>query len=134
MTRREFIAGAAATGAVAKTWGTDMRSVARGAIGLMPVKALWGDEGMDVDGVGLPDWAVAEIRDGLVRYRAWKGTDSTVAFPLLTDIHSHIPGTAVFSPAKSMMIDLVAVKPEKRIVHVFRIGLGGPESELEYTY
>jgi hypothetical protein len=33
-----------------------------------------------------------------------------------------------------MMIDLVAVKPEKRVVHVFRFGYGGPESELEYKY
>lgn len=43
-------------------------------------------------------------------------------------------GRAIFSPAKSMMLDLVAVKPEKRQVHVFRIGFGGPESELEYVY
>lgn len=68
------------------------RSVALGAIGLVPMKALWGDEGLEVDGIALPDWAIAEIREGIARYRAWKGTDSTVAFPLLTDIHSHLPG------------------------------------------
>lgn len=47
-----------------------------------------------VDGAALPAWAVKTIGDGLARYRAWKGTDMTVAFPLVTDIHSHAPGLA----------------------------------------
>ena len=42
-----------------------------------------------VDGIPLPEWAVAAIREGTARYRAWKGADETVAFPLITDIHSH---------------------------------------------
>ena len=45
----------------------------------------------EVAGVELPDWAVKTIADGLGRYRAWKGTDLTVAFPLVTDLHSHNP-------------------------------------------
>ena len=39
-----------------------------------------------------------------------------------------------FNRARDMMIDLVAVKPAKRAVHVFRFGCGGPKSELAFTY
>lgn len=51
-----------------------------------------------VDGIPLPDWAVATIRAGAARYRAWRGNDETVAFPLITDIHSHAPGLASDPP------------------------------------
>ena len=43
-------------------------------------------------------------------------------------------GKVVFSPDRAMMIDLVAVKPLAREVHVFRFGCGGPKSELGYVY
>ena len=43
-------------------------------------------------------------------------------------------GKSVYDRSQSMMIDLVAVKPEKRQVHVFRFGFGGADSELEYVY
>ena len=52
-----------------------------------------------VDGIPLPEWAVATIREGAARYREWKGTDETVAFPLITDIHSHAPGFNATSPS-----------------------------------
>ena len=39
-----------------------------------------------------------------------------------------------FNRSRDMMIDLVSVKPSKRVVHVFRFGCGGPKSELEFTY
>lgn len=39
-----------------------------------------------------------------------------------------------FNRVTDMMIDLVAVKPTRRLVHIFRFGCGGPKSELEYTY
>ena len=39
-----------------------------------------------------------------------------------------------FNRSRDMMIDLVAVKPAKRAVHVFRFGCGGPKSELAFTY
>lgn len=38
----------------------------------------------------LPDWAERIIREGAERYLAWKGSDETIAFPLITDIHSHV--------------------------------------------
>ena len=40
----------------------------------------------------------------------------------------------VFERSSDMMIDLVAVKPAIRRVHVFRFGRGGDESELDYAY
>jgi len=79
MNRREFIGGAVAA-SVVSTWSG--RAAAADAAKPWTV----------VDGVTLPDWAVREIDDGLARYRAWKGTDLTVAFPLVTDVHSHSPG------------------------------------------
>ena len=51
-----------------------------------------------VDGIPLPEWAVAAIREGTARYRAWKGADETVAFPIITDIHSHAPGFNAEAP------------------------------------
>ena len=45
-----------------------------------------------------------------------------------------VTGEFIFDRRKAMMVDLVAVKPLKREVHVFRFGFGGPESELEYGY
>ena len=43
-------------------------------------------------------------------------------------------GARIFSCDRSMMIDLLAVKPAKRLVHVFRFGTGGERSELEFAY
>jgi len=66
------------------------------------------DSGWTVDGIQLPDWAVKAIRDGVSRYEAWKGNDEVVAFPLITDIHSHTPGFNIRMPnwndAKSHVI------------------------------
>lgn len=73
ISRRAFIGSAAATAATA---GLRAASV----------------PALTVDGVQLPPWAVKTIREGAARYRAWKGKDETVAFPLITDIHSHAPG------------------------------------------
>ena len=56
------------------------------------------DPAWAVDGIPLPGWAVAAIQDGTARYRAWKGADETVAFPLITDIHSHAPGFNAAAP------------------------------------
>lgn len=38
-----------------------------------------------------PDWAKREIAATLARYRAWRGRDVTLAFPIVTDIHSRTP-------------------------------------------
>ena len=62
---------------------------------------------MTVNGVELPDWAVRQIEDGLARYRVWKGSDVTVAFQLITDMHSHAPGLGPqpnWSDAKSHVL------------------------------
>lgn len=40
------------------------------------------------DSVKIPEWAGREIAATLARYRAWKGGDVTVAFPIITDVHS----------------------------------------------
>ncbi len=39
---------------------------------------------------GLPAWANAQIDEAVARYKAWKGTDTTIAFTFITDIHSHL--------------------------------------------
>ena len=70
------------------------RSAGLGLFGLLSAKTLWGDGEMEVCGVRLPEWAVCEIRDGVARYRVWKGADEAVAFPLMTDIHSHLGATS----------------------------------------
>ena len=91
------------------------RSAGFGLLGLLPGKTLWGDAGMLVEGIGLPDWAVDEIRDGVARYRAWKGADMTVAFPLVTDIHSHVAATPSgrdWSDAKSHVLFQRAIARE----------------------
>lgn len=127
MTRRQFISGSLASAAL----------LARG------------DVTASVDGFAFPDWAVRQIDDGVRRYFDWKGADETVAFPLITDVHSKVfglpdpndwrdpkrcHGANGVPPKDTMMLDLVAVKPAKRQVHVFRFGWGGPESEREYAY
>lgn len=43
-------------------------------------------------------------------------------------------GARIFSCDKSMMIDLLAVKPSRRIAHIFRFGTGGEQSELDFAY
>ena len=40
------------------------------------------------DLVMVPAWAKREIATTLARYWAWKGEDETVAFPIVTDVHS----------------------------------------------
>ncbi|MGN0852980.1 MAG: metallophosphoesterase family protein [Kiritimatiellia bacterium] len=71
MTRREFCRGSA------------------GAAAGWAAARAWAGGGLPVDGVPLPAWAEKTIREGVARYRAWKGADEAVAFPLITDIHSH---------------------------------------------
>ena len=75
--RREFIGGAAAFAALAVNGKA-----------LAAERRPWAT----VDGIPLPDWAVAQIEEGISRYRAWRGADLTVSVPLVTDIHSHRPG------------------------------------------
>lgn len=35
-----------------------------------------------------PEWANKRIESALKRFRAWKGKDETVVFPMITDVHS----------------------------------------------
>lgn len=79
VSRRGFIGAAVASAAVA---GLHADS-----------RASW-----TVDGIPLPDWAADRIRSGVARYNAWRGKDETVAFPLITDVHSHEPGFAENPP------------------------------------
>lgn len=44
---------------------------------------------MKLDGVVFPEWASREIDDGMYRFRAWKGSDDVLSFPIVTDTHSH---------------------------------------------
>ena len=44
------------------------------------------------------------------------------------------PKNGGYLPKDTILLDLVAIKPTKRQVHVFRCGLGGLASDLEYTY
>lgn len=76
-TRREFLSSAACTAAMAGVGS------AMGAAEDLTALSTF------------PDWAVKRIEDGLRRYRAWKGADLTVAFPLVTDLHSHGVGFEV---------------------------------------
>lgn len=76
MNRREFCGGVAAFA----------------TLGGKSVAAEGQEDWATVDGMALPDWAIRQIEDGLRRYLNWKGGDQTVAFPLITDIHSHEPG------------------------------------------
>ena len=70
------------------------------AVASAAVAGLHADSGSSwtVDGIPLPDWAADRIRSGVARYNAWRGTDETVAFPLITDVHSHEPGFAENPP------------------------------------
>ena len=55
------------------------------------------------DKVAIPDWAKREIDTTLARYRAWKGKDGTVTFPIITDVHSKtvdLPKDYSFSDSK----------------------------------
>lgn len=91
MNRREFCGGVAAFASLVG------KSIAAGR------QENWAI----VDGTTLPDWAVRQIEDGLARYRAWKGAEVTVAFPLITDMHSHAPGLGMqpnWSDAKSHIL------------------------------
>lgn len=73
LSRREFVRGSASTAALLATHGV-----------------LAEEGGMSVDGIPFPEWAVKEIEEALARYRAWKGEDLTVAFPVITDTHSNL--------------------------------------------
>lgn len=66
------------------------RNAACAAMGLATARA-WSAEGkgLSVGDIALPDWAEKTIREGAARYAAWKGSDEVVAFPLITDVHSH---------------------------------------------
>ena len=46
----------------------------------------------------------------------------------------HDPKNGGYLPKDTILLDLVAIKPAKRQVHVFRCGLGGPACDLEYAY
>ncbi|MDO4574157.1 MAG: hypothetical protein Q4D98_02965 [Planctomycetia bacterium] len=39
-----------------------------------------------------------------------------------------------FNRSRTMLVDVVAIKPEKRQVKIFRIGAGGKDRDREYTY
>ena len=69
MNRREFIGGAVATVA---------SSLVHGAA----------ESPVTVSGKSLPSWALEQIAEGLARFRAWKGDDEVVSFPMTTDCHS----------------------------------------------
>jgi len=94
------------------------RTFVRGGLGLAAATVLPRcgiAAGLEVSGIALPDWAVREIGDGLSRYRAWKGSDMTVAFPIMTDIHSHVPGSSSgrnWSDAKSHVLFQRAIARE----------------------
>ena len=40
----------------------------------------------------IPAWAEQEIAAAVARYNAWKGADTTVAFTVITDVHSRLVG------------------------------------------
>lgn len=43
---------------------------------------------MTVSGKHLPSWAFEQIAEGLERFRAWKGRDEVISFPMTTNCHS----------------------------------------------
>lgn len=47
------------------------------------------DYGTEAPGYAIPDFAVPQITEAYRRYKEWKGDDSTVTFPIFTDIHAH---------------------------------------------
>ena len=70
-----------------------------GAAAVLPTVAeaktpVFAEKEMSVDGIALPEWAVARINDGMNRFLAWKGGDAVVAFPVMADSHSSTPGLA----------------------------------------
>lgn len=75
-----------AGGALAAAWPPGARAAARPAPP-SPESAAWAAR-------PLPPDAEAEIRVALARYRAWKGTDETVVFPIATDLHDGAPDIA----------------------------------------
>jgi hypothetical protein len=50
----------------------------------------------------IPDWASAQIETTLARFKAWKGNDEVVVFPMIADLHSetHRNATINGSPEK----------------------------------
>lgn len=42
----------------------------------------------DVQKIPLPSWVEPKIQETFTRFKAWKGQDETVVFPIVTDIHS----------------------------------------------
>ena len=39
-----------------------------------------------------------------------------------------------FSTSRTMLVDLVALKPEKRVMRLFRLGAGGEKMDREFTW
>ena len=70
----------------------ERRDFMKGAVAAAAVSALpklqAAEEKLSVDGHAFPDWVAKPILEGVARYRAWKGDDETVAFPIMTDCHS----------------------------------------------
>ena len=80
MDRREFIKTCAAGAAVATAlplMAQDAKPQPPDYKQFLPIRSR----------VTFPDWAKTEIATTLARYKAWKGDDMTVAFPLVTDVH-----------------------------------------------
>lgn len=71
MKRRDFLKGTAATAATAVFRGFGAEA-----------------EALSVDGHVFPEWVAKPILECVARYWEWKGTDETVAFPIMTDCHS----------------------------------------------
>lgn len=69
MNRRQFLGGMAAASVVTPFSGFAASDVR-------------------VAGKRLPDWALRQIDEGLARFRAWRGDDTVVSFPMTTDCHS----------------------------------------------
>lgn len=70
MNRKEFIEGAVS------------------AIVTFPSIGAIAGAGDVVSGKRLPTWALEQIAEGVARFRAWKGMDDVVSFPVMTDCHS----------------------------------------------
>ena len=45
---------------------------------------------MSLPAGAIPAWAEQEIAAAVARYNAWKGADTTVAFTVITDVHSRL--------------------------------------------
>jgi hypothetical protein len=97
MNRREFITTCAAVAAIAATSLPLMAEDAKPPLPdyrkFLPLRSR----------VTIPEWAKNEIATALNRYKAWKGDDMTVSFPIVTDIHSRLydfPENFSFSDSK----------------------------------